>query len=202
MLRFGFELEGFYHAGTENITVPPKEYPRDSFPGLVEIRTSGGKSLELSYMELLYKASQYISTTSFSKVSHVFSGNELRQIRQVHFEKGGLKIENIYGKPPRLLGNKILASLQINISDLHTDSYRDCRGTLTPASYGLFDFVSIIRNLDEEFKQEIKESNRQPGFYCIKDGYRLEYRSLPNSVFSPDITSGNEFLDRVRKCYK
>ena len=46
----------------------------------------------------------------------------------------------------------------------------------------MFDFVQIIRKLDEAFKGEIKAAKRLPGFYEIKPDRRVEYRSLPNDV--------------------
>ena len=56
----------------------------------------------------------------------------------------------------------------------------------------------IVKSLDEEFEKEIRESNRQPGMYAIKDDIRLEYRSLPNSVFDIDYQN---LLERLRRVF-
>lgn len=69
-----------------------------------------------------------------------------------------------------------------------------------PALYGLFDFYPIVKKLDDEFKNEIKAANRQAGFYAIKDGCRLEYRSLPNSVFETELAAITKLLNRIGGC--
>ena len=45
-----------------------------------------------------------------------------------------------------------------------------------------FDWPQIFLILDKEFKEEIKASKRQPGFYEMKQDGRVEYRSLPSNV--------------------
>lgn len=68
-----------------------------------------------------------------------------------------------------------------------------------PDFYGMLDVGSIVRRLDEEFEKEIKASNRQKGFYCLKDNNtRLEYRSLPSSVFKTSLLEIKELLSRIK----
>ena len=49
----------------------------------------------------------------------------------------------------------------------------------------VFDFISIIRDLDNTYIEDIKNTNRVKGVYAIKDGElgkRIEYRSLLNTI--------------------
>ena len=197
--KFGFELEGFYRTVGE-IQLPPPQYPVDGFPGLCEVRSSGGKSLEEAYFELLNEFRKY----PFDKdtVSTVFAPDQKRKIRGRQNIKNAVDIQNIYGKEPKELGSKTLASFQICISNqLSGPSERvaDNRLIRESARYGIFDFVPVIRSLDKEFALEIKEANRQPGFYALKDNTRIEYRSLPNSLFETDLNKITTLLGRIQK---
>lgn len=197
MLVFGFELEGFYTLDGNKVTLPPLSYPTDGFPGLVELRTNGGHALDECYAEIM-RLRLATPNVDFSKPSHVFSREERGAIRRRHSEKTAWDIRNLYGKAPRLLGNKTIASLQISVSNLLSKEYRCKDGVLYPAVYGLFDIPHIVRNLDREFKTEIKLSGRQPGEYAIKMDRRLEYRSLPNSAFPINPDYAPAFLERIR----
>lgn len=189
---YGFELEGFYEKHSGEISTPPIEYPTDGFPGLVEIKSSGGKDLVPAYFELLSEYVKY-KNVSYKICEHTFSGKEQNILRQRMNYKDRVNIQNIYGKSPRLKGNKTLASFQINISS----GYYNKDGIFYSR---LFDPVRIVKNLDEEFSKEIKNSKRQSGFYAIKDNCRLEYRSLPNFVFEDYLPAVPDLLSRIEKC--
>lgn len=184
--QFGFELEGFYHEDGV-ITIPPLGYPADNFPGLVEVRTEGGADLDNAFFALIQGMCKY-PDVHFHIPSHTFKGWELTELRSRHFDKGGIKISNIYGYAMRNIGNKTLASFQVNISLKEKNTIVESAGehprkTHTYWTTKLLDIPTIVRGLDAEFADEIKAAKRQPGFYSIKDnGMRLEYRSLPNTV--------------------
>jgi hypothetical protein len=203
MYRYGFELEGFYFSET-GLSVPPKGFPTDGFPGLVELRTHGDHSLNDAYWKIFDEYVKYpeLVYRCFNLTEAVFTPEQKRQIRKLPgYHKPEADIQNIYGKKPKALGNKTIASLQINISNKTRDSYSvitDGCIVNRPATFGLLDVGRIVKALDEEFKPEIKLSGRQAGEYCIK-GDRLEYRSLPNSVFAFSINESKRFLDRIRK---
>ena len=57
--RYGFELEGFCTTSTGAVIIPPKNYPTDGFPGLVEVRTNGGDDIEKQYFKLLSGVAKY-----------------------------------------------------------------------------------------------------------------------------------------------
>jgi hypothetical protein len=45
-----------------------------------------------------------------------------------------------------------------------------------------FDWMRWFLLFDKAFKEEIKNSYRNPGFYELKSDGRIEYRSLPNNI--------------------
>jgi hypothetical protein len=212
MFRYGFELEGFALGTGTEIVIPPIGWPTDGFPGLVEIRTTGPNLLEDAYFGILkglYGIRDNICNLSIIHHEHKFSGKQVAEMRRTRrFDaKDQLDIRCIYNKEPRALNGRTLASFQINISNLINEEYKTNRvvdGKIeeqirTPEKYGMLDVPNIVRRLDEAFKDDIKRSNRQPGFYAIKDTYRLEYRSLPNFVFPANFMEARPFLEKIRK---
>ena len=201
--HYGFEIEGFdTDPKTHDPIIPSKKissFDKDGFPGLVEVRTSGGNPcIYQAGFELLRHMAKY-PLVRFDIHEHVFSGKEKNLLRQEQTSKQPVTINNVYGKSPRLLGNKTLASLQINISNCLAPSYTNKDGVVFPARYGLLDINRIVRNLDDLFRVYIKNSNRQPGFYAIKDnGIRLEYRSLPNFVMTQGIYMLHGMLTNIK----
>ena len=209
-LQFGFELEGFTREKhSDLITIPPTTIPVDGFPGLVELRNTGGDDLfdQLAIiakrvMGLRIDLKRFMMYEDFQTTEYKFSGQEMAQLRRSRaFHKDVVDIQNIYGRQPRRFGNRTLASFQVNVSNQIGWSRTERLGDKTidiPARYGLLDIKNIVKSLDEEFEKEIKESNRQPGMYAIKDNIRLEYRSLPNSVFDIDYQN---LLERLRRVF-
>lgn len=197
MLKFGLELEGFF-LEDDKLAVPPKDYPVDGFPGLVELRTIGYKSLREAYGDILVAFSD-TPDVDFGCEEATFSPEQRAQLRRREERKSAWDIQNIYGKAPRLLGNRTIASCQINISNLLSESRTDDKGVFHSPRWGLLDIPRIVRALDEEFAEEIRDARRQPGEYCVKD-VRLEYRSLPNFAFEFDLTKAKNFLDRIDNC--
>lgn len=201
MFKYGFELEAFALRGDIELTIPPnRSWPVDGFPGLIEFRSSGGKDIHDAFGDLLSHMSRYPNTYTYEVNEHKFIAQEKAILRRDRsFQKDYVDVQNIYGKEPRDVGSKTLASFQINISNELYSEYKDKDGSIRPARYGLLDIPNIVKRLDHEFAVFIKASNRRPGFYAIKDGYRLEYRSLPNSVFPKQINEIERFLTRIKK---
>lgn len=188
--RYGFELECFWKVENK-IVLPPKSFPTDGFPGLIEIRTYGHHSLAEAFGKLeetiLQLDGPVDSCLAFDHV-HTYPAAEKRELRQRNWSTKRGDIKNLYNKKPRALGNKTIASFQINISNLLSHSRTEFVGTdrvsiFRDDVFAPLDIPSLVRKLDEEFSVEITQSGRQPGEYCIKDN-RLEYRSLPNSVWT------------------
>lgn len=196
---FGFEIEGFYQSDGK-VQLPPKNYPTDSFPGLVEFRTSGGLPLAHALADVkVFKYHKDYTGVNTTLHEHVFTSQERLELRN---RSGQVKTPalytNLYGRKPRALGNKTLASFQINVSLQTRSAYVDSKGVSHSAAYSLFDFVPIVRALDKLFEEDIKKANRTPGWYSIKDRTRLEYRSLPNFVYGhSDMGTLYEKLSKI-----
>lgn len=196
MYQYGFELEGFWVKGNG---VPPAGYPVDGFRGLVEFRTHGGHSLTGAWSELMADMMNHDLDGFFTGFSaRMFTPDQKREIRKQGGHKEPADIRNIYGKSPRNLKGKTLASLQINISNLQSAEHTDSSGHRYSARYSLLDIPRIVMALDNAFNYQILSSGRQTGEYCVK-GDRLEYRSLPCSIFPWKITEVKPFLDTIRK---
>jgi len=200
MFKFGFELEGFCYDDNNKLIVPPKEYPTDGFPGLVELRTRGPNDLVSAYTQILMECLEYQDVT-FDVAQDKFDAEQRAILRRRHEVKDCVDIRNLYGRKPRLLGDRTIASLQINISNEISHEYWDKDRVHHPAVYGLFDIPQVVKNFDEEFAADISDAGRQPGEYAIKDHNRLEYRSLPNFTF---VTSfgppAKQFINRIERC--
>lgn len=206
-MKYGFELEGFAVSST-GVAIPPKSWSTDGFPGLVEFRTIGGDTIEKQLgslvTEIISLPKQGGYAVDWGRTEFKFSAEQMAEMRKTrHFDKCQVDVQNIYGKSPRRLGNLTIASFQINISNQITTGYTEKKIEMKtiverhrPATYGLLDVHGIVKRLDLEFSKEIKDSGRQPGMYAIKENIRLEYRSLPNSVFKIDRLSN--LAERIR----
>ena len=199
MYSYGFELEGFYR--NSEITVPPENYPHDGFPGLLEFRSTGHGDLSRQYFDMLdqfTKPNINFNYCDFNTCVWTFTPEQKRELRNRNHGKTPATIRNIYGYKPKALGNKTIASFQINISELTHKAYTDNTGKHHHDEFGLLDVPFIIKSLDEEFSAEIKKAGRQKGEYCIKSE-RLEYRSLPNFVAKFTIPEIDQLLMRINR---
>ena len=208
--KFGFEVEGFL-VKNNTIVVPPQHFPKDGFPGLIEIRTEGGGDLFDQFFNLysiLMKEDLKVNnhqeyTYDFTTYQHRFSASDISYMRRTSdFFKSRVDVQSLYGKEPRSKNGVTLASFQINISNQIQESYwtvsKDGKTvSKEPDKYGPVDIPKIVRALDIEFKNEIKDSGRQPGIYAIKENKRLEYRSLPNFVWEDE-----HLISRLAKVFK
>lgn len=187
MFKFGLELELFYRDDM-NIIPPPhgKDLPLDAFAGLVELRSNPSYNIFDCYGEVVAQRERLQFEKGCvleTRHEHQFNSTELAYIRRnraAAVKNNEVEICNLYGRKPKLLKRGLaIASLQVNISNELTPAYTK-DNVHHKAQYGLLDIPHIVKNLDKAFESEISKSKRQPGCYAIKDGYRLEYRSLPN----------------------
>lgn len=191
MYIFGLELETFLMNEKDEIIVPdPKIHPTDSFIGLLEFRSKPNSNIFTCFGEIESQIQEFIYKHKYSCPclisNHTFTPTQKQLIRkrtEIH-NKSYLDAQNIYNLKPKTLNNKTIASLQINISNEISPQYTH-KEILIPAVYGLLNINKIISSLDTRFKDDIKTAGRQPGWYAIKDQIRLEYRSLPNDIYTP-----------------
>jgi hypothetical protein len=207
MFKYGLELEAFCgnDSADGEITLPPIGAPTDGFPGILEFRSGPNTDLYTCYGEVHSRLTRFANESYpfqavFSFPEYKFPRELLAEIRRRAHFKSQVDIQNLYGKKPRHLNGRTIASLQLNISNqISSECYHHSTGkpsVFTPAAYGLLDIPKIVSALDDQFENEIKESGRQKGEYAIKDGVRLEYRSLPCSAFS------GKFVQRVLEVMK
>jgi len=111
-----------------------------------------------------------------------------------------LEVFSIYNRKaqkvlPRLLRK---TSLQLNISENSKIYYTDNNEEKFRYYSELFDYIPIIKSLDDNFSEEISDTNRIKGVCSFKEGdygKRLEYRSLPSSI---DL---NKLLNILKEIY-
>ena len=198
--RFGIELEGFQVDPNGLVVIPDKKLPTDGFQGLVEFRTFGALSLEDSAWDIFRLVTENQFNVDFTLHEHRFSAKEKAKCYENPTLKGGHRVRNIYGRAPKDLKGKTIASCQINISKLISKSHIEYIGGAPikfEDTFGLLDVYSIVKALDKEFFEEIQTSRRQAGMYSVKDNVRLEYRSLPNFVFPTKDKDIRQFVDRI-----
>lgn len=200
MKNFGIELEFFVkEVSTGNIIPAYKATTNlDGNPFVGELKTKIYSNIyELVYnlKSLIHEESDLLKLKGFemvfdpivkiSKEEFISLRRDKKYINQKELEL--LDEISIYNKSTGkvLPSNIYKASLQINISDNDCkDIYIDGKSKEVNTS-NVFDFNKIIRMLDIQFKNEIKQTNRVPGVFAIKNGIlgnRVEYRSLPNNV--------------------
>lgn len=189
MLKFGLELEAFFKSIPQ---LPPKGADVDGFPGLLEIRSEPNTDLYSCVGEVLGKMLKFEDKYGEGTFNHSisrwkFERSQLLELRRRSAIKEMVDIQNLYDKKPKHLNGVTIASLQLNISNEIRQAYIDDKGIHHAAIYNLVDIGKIVKALDKEFAKEIKDSGRQQGEYAIKDGIRLEYRSLPSSCFLEDF---------------
>jgi len=206
--HFGLEQEFFYvsnfsdsEAGQEVYEVPPEGCPRDNAGWLVEARGRPFRdpidavfSLKADIDRIERKfCNKRMEGMSLVRDRYLWASDRQKvpmRVKNTCLRKYGLPkkdklIENLYGEA--LTDEQLewdYAGIHINISKMHNHA-RDCE-TMTE----MFDYVPIIRFLDERFKDQIKNAHRLRGSYSIKElegGPGLEYRSLPTTVDLDDI---------------
>lgn len=96
------------------------------------------------------------------------------------YDKGVISYQNLYGYSTHKNSHREqVAGVHLSITrpiEVREDSNR------THIIFQNFDWVQLFRYLDKAFTSEIKDSKRRPGFYEVKYGGRVEYRSLPTNV--------------------
>jgi hypothetical protein len=210
-MKYGLEFEFFvFH---NNVVVPAylATSNLDGDPFIGEVKTSPVNTIVDAVFQLdklIYLEQQELKRKGYEMkiaAKNQFSDEQLRVFRKDRAASSFNKLEileefSIYpsGQLGKLLqrGEK-KASLQINLSeniDFLYDKYDKIQfkkeyiynSTLQKKTYStLFNYIDIIQNLDQTFKDDIEVADRVSGIYSIKDGEfgkRIEYRSLPNTV--------------------
>lgn len=212
-MNYGIELE-FFVADGSYLPVPAYKVTHnlDGNPVIGEIRTDVHSNIVdcvFELQKLLYLEKERLKQAGFV----MYHGSEvkvpdefLQSLRKDKTYVNSKHVEvleelSIYpkGKVGKLLPRGVYkASLQINFSNNREftyptyekitveDKYRFQQSSEKKSYAGMFDYVSIIRKLDEVFAEDIAKTKRVKGVYAIKEGKlgdRIEYRSLPSTVY-------------------
>ena len=190
MITYGLELEGFLvHKETgEAQVVNSAILPADGCGLLVEARGEPNRKIEQAIGSLLGELMRiekeiqsheklqdvFLSLTPIMKISKAtrIAARRLNEKRPIAYQ-------NIYKYiSHRNTQKELTAGLHLSV----TDRIKYVKDKEEFFHNQPWDFVRFFKYLDEKFKEEIKVSKRNPGFYEIKFDGRIEYRSLPCDV--------------------
>lgn len=189
-MKYGLEKELFILKDNQIQMVPTSSgLPYDESGVLIEAR--GNPSTDI--VEAIYslKAEEYRIITLAQKLGFEVSDQPLAQVtrdfkREVrrHYAKGLISFQNMYNfKDNRHSQNEITAAVHISFTSPEIKSVYVSKNKYESITVnGFFDFIKYVKALDKAFKEEIKQSKRNPGFYEVKYDGRVEYRSLPSNV--------------------
>lgn len=192
MIKYGLEKELFVLNDKKEIVVitPIMDIPYDESGLLAEARGWPSDKIEEACYSMLADEhrikvkAKVLGFVTCEDPIMIVPRDTKREARRIH-TKGLLQFQNIYGfKDNRHKQNEATAAIHISFTEnrVHTFDYdnRDRRHTFD--YYAPFDYIKYFVALDKAFKQEIKESKRNPGFYEFKPDGRIEYRSLPSNA--------------------
>jgi hypothetical protein len=201
--NYGIEWEFFVEK--EGVPIPAYTATNnlDGNPYLGEIRTGVHADLLdclFELQKLIYKERTSLEKKGFtmSALTEVVIGKDV--IKELRADSRAVNLKDhtvlkeysVYNKGT----GKILrrghykAAFQLNISENEkfSKSVENAKGRYETVSFdssSIFDYPSVIRELDVVYLENIKSTGRVPGVYAIKSGElgkRIEYRSLPNNI--------------------
>ena len=186
MIKVGLEKEVFLTKYGE-VQVVPEDIPSDECGLLAEARGKPSSdvveavySLKAEMFKLCELVEEYDTDMTVSDFPLMKISRDLRLRVSRLYSKGLTKYENLYGFTRH--SNKINEQTAgVHISFTNEYEFIDKENKVHIFNLN-FDWVKIFKRLDEEFKEEIKNAKRKPGFYEIKADGRIEYRSLPSNV--------------------
>ena len=197
MLKIGLEKEFFIQKDGQYVIAPPG-LPYDESGLLAEARGQAFNcpveavySLNADIYKLNTKAKELSVNLFDNPIAIIPRQLKVKASRQ--FAKGLTKYENLYGHQYHR-NNRSENTAGIHIS--FTKPLKHIEDKVEFDYFSMFDWVQIFRQLDAEFKDEIKSSKRQPGFYELKPDGRIEYRSLPSNT---DLNKIIEILNKILK---
>lgn len=192
-MKFGMEVEAFAINNKGEVVKVPDRFPMDACGWLFEMRSQPADniletifSLKADIERVTRKLEGYnVGLPEHKKVYMDFSpikpvSREVRLAARRRNAKGLIEYRNLYGfEFHRNKGLEATAGIHISFTNpvAGNNRYGD---SITVNK--IFDFATVFRYLDIEFKDVIKAAKRNPGFYEIKKDGRIEYRSLPNNA--------------------
>ena len=188
-MQFGIELEHFYLVEGQVAKVPPT-IPHDDCGWLVEYRglpydspfEAVGSVLAAKKRIKLPEGAE-LGTENFMRVPR-----SVKLACRREYVKGIINYQNLYDRAPSRLDH---AGVHVSFTSPYIRRLKSGEIRINQ----MWDFSTLFRALDKEFRDEIRAARRVPGFYELKYDGRIEYRSLPQSV---DLWKVAEFLSKWR----
>lgn len=198
----GFEVELFTYSKGKLISPALNDLPYDANGMLLEMRGNASSSIEEAYFSIFAQLAVWDDklkgfTTRRDvdwEEKNEAARKEQREYLRRFGEKKRLLWQNLYELEPSPK-NDTYFSAGLHI---HFKGEEECYDSGTKQTYTrpvLFDFPRVFRAIEKEFDADMKRSERTKGFYEIKGDGRVEYRSLPSSLFFQ-----KDFLKRLKSC--
>lgn len=192
-MKFGFEMELFLVNGAGEPQMVPVNsgLPYDECGWLVEVRsephTNIDKAMALFQFEI-EKVKQQVRNAGFfvEQVPFKEVPRNLKVQAARNYSKGRIAYQNLYGHETHRNGTK-LQTAAVHVSVTNRYEFKHDKGVFTYA--GFVDHAKFIVKMDNAFREEIRQTRRNPGFYEVKPDGRIEYRSLPNDIALPKLAA-------------
>lgn len=201
-IQFGLECEFFITKNGEICAVPTKYAGDADGSGLcLEARSKPYESITEAVYSLkaeIRRITKRVQADGYNILMEPVAtvSKAIKRASRRDYVKDILRYENLYGHEDHKhkqtespCGIHISVTVKETKSILHKTtelylfgksaqkhSYKDIESDV------IWDYPQFIRALDIAFKEEIKSSKRNPGFYELKSDGRFEYRSLPNNI--------------------
>jgi len=184
MIKIGLELEEFCVSNETNeiVLVPERSnIPLDGCGWLIEYRSQPCNDITEAVHSLFadkYRNKKKLEAFGVRGLLEPIAipSKKVREGARRRFRKEVQGFNNIYKYTShRNTAREATAAVHISVT-----YNRDFIGQ-RPIN-GMFDYAHFIKYMDSQFKDEIKSTKRNPGFYQVKDFGRFEYRSLPNNI--------------------
>lgn len=191
-MKYGLEQEFFVKdAGGVLVGALPAALTPDECGFLAEARGQAFPTIREAVFSVMADAHRLECEASKLELQLVCEPNAdmpfkaLMESRRSH-SKGVISFQNLYGYEAHKQRNRKTAGIHISFTCHRTHSCYYAAGDRYERDEFEYqpnwDWVQLFRHLDIQFKDEIKEAKRNPGFYELKPDGRIEYRSLPNNV--------------------
>jgi len=207
--KIGFEREFFLVDEHGKIVINPQDFgfPTDEFQLLVEARGKPSDNIDEAILSLgitetqLARKAEKLNMQLKRIPSIILNKKQVSMIYQRYGKTPNPNIRNLYGKQKNFSLRKINAGLHVHFSNTETITVTETVNNYFIASETkkftetttkeivvnhMLDIPTIVRHLDNKFKDIIRRTGRTLGEYELKP-HGFEYRSLPNDANLFDV---------------
>jgi hypothetical protein len=207
MLKIGLEVEFFGAINGLIVNVAKHGIPHDEYPLLAEARGLANTDVYQAVASVRGEIEKIVESMKLAGITPLFENwiKKDKHTDALHDEilRSGIHkhigYRNLTQKTVSRKNKSYLAAgLHVSLTKGNSFHYTNENKVSSSHNYNeLFDFPLIFNKISEEFKNEMAESERVPGFYEVKSDGRVEYRSLPANIIFNQL-----FAARLNKCIK